>query len=65
MQIDWAAVGQHSYYVESNGNLSTGHFQSINPQPIMVGGQGPTTSSYIISGGATNGIMFYRIRLGP
>jgi hypothetical protein len=64
VEIDWAAVGGHSYAVQTNSILDAG-FTDDSPV-IAVPSVGPTTTNYLDFGAATNvPSLFYRVRLVP
>lgn len=66
IRIDWTSVGQHSYVVQTNSNLTSSAFYDLSPvltntNPATI----PGTNTYIHIGGATNATRYYRLRLGP
>jgi hypothetical protein len=67
--IAWAAVGGHTNSVQAsagdaNGGYTT-NFVTIS-SPIIISGNGDTTTNYVDVGGATNApARYYRIRLVP
>jgi hypothetical protein len=64
VEIDWAAVGGHSYAVQTNSTWDGG-FTDDSPV-IAVPGFEPTTTNYLDLGAVTNvPSLFYRVRLVP
>ncbi|HUK84184.1 MAG TPA: hypothetical protein VLZ12_16320, partial [Verrucomicrobiae bacterium] len=64
VEIDWMAVGGHSYAVQTNATVDAG-FTDVSPV-IAMPGVGPTATNYLDLGGATNTpSFFYRVRLVP
>ncbi|PWU12677.1 MAG: hypothetical protein C5B50_21035 [Verrucomicrobia bacterium] len=64
LRLDWTSVGQHSYVVQTNGNLKTGAFHDLSAPIMNTNPAGVATNSfYVYPGGVTNGTRFYRIRL--
>jgi len=64
ISVNWTTEGDHSYVVQTNGNLSSGSFNDLSGV-IAASGSGAGTTNYVHHGAVTNQAGFYRVRLGP
>jgi len=61
-EILWTTVNGHSYVLQAASELNA--FTDVSPL-IFDSGVDESTTNFVEAGGATNGMRFYRVRLGP